>query len=120
MLTVEVIEDDLAMRALLCEWLAGEGYRVQAYAYVGVTVKTGVDAVVVDLSNLQLQGTEIVRHVKSLYVGSALIGISTQAGESRASHSGQARALGLARLVPKPCSRLELVTAVAAAIDGVS
>ncbi len=120
MLTVEVIEDDLAMRALLCEWLAGEGYRVQAHASIGAAVKTGVDAVVVDLSNLQVQGVEIVRHVKRVYAGSALIGISTQVGESRASHSRQARALGLARLVPKPCSRLELLTAVATAIDGVS
>ena len=119
MLTVEVIEDDLAMRALLVEWFAGEGYRVRACGGSGAAVKAGVDAVVVDLPNLPTQGAGTIRHVKSLYPGAALIGLSTQAGEASGRDSRQARALGLARLVSKPCSRCELLTAVAGAIGGV-
>jgi CheY-like chemotaxis protein len=120
MLTVDVIEEDLAMRALLCEWLDGEGYRVTARAGIGTVARTEVHAVVVDLLDLQGQGAEIIRRAKSLYTDSALIGLSTQVGESDAGRSRQARALGLARLVSKPCSRRELVTAVAGAIGGAS
>ena len=119
MLTVEVIEDDLAMRALLVEWLVGAGYRVRACGGGAAAVKAGVDAVVVDLPNLPTQGARIIRHVKSLYSGAALIGLSTQAAEASGRDSRMARALGLARLVSKPCSRRDLLAAVAAAIGGV-
>jgi len=116
MLTVEVIEDDPAMRALLLEWLADEGYRVQVRARVGVAAISGVAAVVVNLSNLSLQGAETIRHVKRLYPGAALIGLSTQVIEPLAADSRQAQAWGLDELVPKPCSRRVLVGAVAGAI----
>lgn len=117
MLNVELIEDDPALRALLVEWLAGDGYRVRA----GVGIRSaagGIDAVVVDLPELPMQGAETIRNLKSLYAGAAVIGLSTQAGAASSGDSRQARALGLARLVAKPCSRRELLAAVAGAIGG--
>lgn len=119
MLTVEVIEDDLAMRALLVEWLIGEGYRVRAHARSGAAVD-GIAAVVIDLPNLPTQGAETIRQVKSQYAGAALIGLSTQASAASDRDARQARAWGLVRLVAKPCSRRELLAAVSAAIGEVS
>lgn len=117
MLNVEVIEDDPAIRALLVEWLAGDGYRVRAC--VGFrSAAGGIDAVVVDLPKLPMQGAETIRHVKSLYAGAAVIGLSSQAGAASSGNSRQARALGLGRLVAKPCSRRELPAAMAGAIGG--
>lgn len=120
MLTVEVLEDDLPMRALLAEWLAGEGYRVRACAGFGDRVRTDVDAVVVDLTDLPARGAETIRRVKSLYAGAALIGISTQWCEAAGGDSRQARDLGVHRLVSKPCSRRELTSAVAGALGAVA
>lgn len=119
MLTVEVIEEDFAMRALLVEWLAGEGYRVRAHAGIGAALE-GVDAVVVNLPCLPTRGAETIRQVRSLYAGAALIGLSTRASAAAAGAGREARGLGLAWLVAKPCSRLELLAAVAGAIGGAS
>lgn len=116
MSTVEIIEDDSAMRTLLSEWLAGAGYRVHARAAIGPAATAGVDLVVVNLLNLPAQGAETIRRVKTLYPGAALIGVSTQLSRTPAAGSRQARALGVSRLVSKPCTRGELLEAVAGAL----
>jgi len=116
MLTVEVIEEDVAMRTLLSEWLASDGHLVRARAQVGASARSGVDLVVVDLHNWPRQGAETVHRVKSLHPGAALIGISTQLSRTVAGESRQARAIGVHRLVSKPCSRRELLDAVAGAV----
>ena len=116
MRTVEVIEDDPAMRALLLEWLADEGYRVRVHGPTGVAATCAADAVVVDLSNEQLQGAEAIRHASSRFAPAAVIGLSTRLIHAPASASLQAHTLGLDELLPKPCSRQALVAAVARAI----
>jgi CheY-like chemotaxis protein len=116
MLTVEVIEDDLAMRALLLEWLADAGYRVHVGDRAGTASTATFDVVVFDLPNLRVQGAEIIHDVQRRYAGAALVGLSTQVVEATAGGSRQARALGLDQLVPKPSSRQALLSAVARAI----
>jgi CheY-like chemotaxis protein len=118
MRTVEVIEDDPAMRALLLEWLADEGYRVRVHGSSHVAAAWDADAVVVDLSNQQLQGAEAIRHARSRFAPAAVIGLSTRLIHAPAGDCAQARTLGLDELLPKPCSRQTLVAAVARAIEG--
>jgi|GEM_PF-994843 len=116
MLTVVVIEEDSAMRTLICEWLLGEGYAVQALpaqgASSGALQSAGVDLVIVDVPDLRSAGDRTVRAVRASYPQAALIGLSTRLGRSLHSDSNPARALGLRRLVAKPCARGELLQAV--------
>jgi CheY-like chemotaxis protein len=116
MQTVVVIEEDSAMRTLICEWLRGEGYVVRGLPVEEAGLASGADLVIVDVPNLRSRGADTVRAVRARYPQSALIGLSTQLGRSLHSDSNPARALGLQRLVAKPCARGELLDAVADAI----
>lgn len=116
MLTIVVIEQDVAMRSLFCEWLEAEGYRVQGRSARALAMEPGVDLVIVDLLNLPTQGAETVRQVRTIYPGAALIGISTQMSRTLGAGAAQARALGVSALVAKPCARGELLAAVVGAI----
>jgi CheY-like chemotaxis protein len=116
MLTIEVIEDDMAMRTLISEWLRAEGYRVRAESRIGAERRTDVDLVVMNLGNLRLDGIEYVRRVRQIYENAALIGVSTQVSRTLAAESDQARHLGLVGLVSKPFRSSELLGAVAEAI----
>ncbi len=116
MLTIEVIEDDIAMRTLISEWLPAAGYCVRAKSRIGVERRTDVDLVVMNLWNLHLDGIEYVRRVRQLYSNAALIGVSTQVSLTLAADSDLAGHLGLVGLVSKPCRSSELLSAVVDAI----
>lgn len=111
--TVVVIEEDSAMRTLICEWLLGEGYAVQALPAQGASSGADADLVIVDVPDLRGGGADTVRAVRAGYPRAALIGLSTRLGRSLHSDSNPARVLGLRRLVAKPCARGELLQAVA-------
>jgi len=111
--TVVVIEEDSAMRTLICEWLLGEGYAVRALPAQGASSSADADLVIVDVPDLRGGGADTVRAVRAGYPRAALIGLSTRLGRSLHSDSNPALALGLRRLVAKPCARGELLQAVA-------
>ncbi|SDX87264.1 CheY chemotaxis protein or a CheY-like REC (receiver) domain [Variovorax sp. YR634] len=117
MLTVVVIEEDSAMRTLICEWLRGEGYAVRGLSLQSAAPALGVDLVIVDVPDFRSRGAQTVHAVRTRYPHSVLIGLSTQLGRSLHGDSHAARALGLRRLVAKPCARGELLDAVATAIS---
>jgi CheY-like chemotaxis protein len=113
MSTVVVIEEDVAMRMLICEWLEGARYTVGPAG--GSTVSegcSGVDLVVVDIPNLRFHGANTVRDVREKYPHAAIIGMSTQLGRSLPGHSVEAVALRVGRLIAKPLTRDELLAAV--------
>ena len=120
MLTIEVIEDDPAMRTLISEWLQAEGYRVRARSRLGEEGRTDVDLVVADLGDPHLDGDGYVRRVRQLYADAALIGISTRVSRTLAADSERALRLGLVRLISKPCRSSELLSAVAETIGAAS
>lgn len=104
------------MRMLICEWLRGEGYAVRQLPTPSGAAPAEVDVVIVDVPRFRARGAEAVRAVRERYPRAALIGLSTQLGHSLQGGANPARALGLRRLVPKPCGRDELLHAVSDAL----
>src|SRR5258705_998340 len=85
MLKVVVIEEDIAMRELIGEWLAGEGYDVRALSSADASRGGGdlsAELVIVDLVNLRSQGAQAVGAVRLRFPGARVIGMSTQVGRS--------------------------------------
>ena len=118
MLKVVVIEEDVAMRALIGEWLVGEGHDVRALSTVDSSRGGGdssTQLVVVDLVNLRSQGAQAIDAVQRRFPQAKVIGMSTQVGRSLGGSSEMLRGLGLVRLLAKPCEREELLEAVAEA-----
>lgn len=119
MLKIMVIEEDGAMRLLISEWLASEGHEVRALARPDAVRDETVDLVVLDLPEPRARDGEAARAVRAMqaaYPHAGVIGMSTRLGHSLGGESQAARALGVDRLLAKPCSRDELLYAVAAAV----
>ena len=107
------------MRMLISEWLAGEGHEVRSLPRRDAASDGAVDLVILDLPHPRSRGAESVRTVQAVraaYPRAAVIGISTQLGRSLGSDSSAVRALGVGRLLAKPCTRDELLGAVAAVL----
>ena len=113
---VVVIEEDIAMRALIGEWLAADAYEVHGESPGKVAAPPRADLVIVDLPNLRASDAAHLRAVQARHPGAALIGLSTQLGRSLPSGASAARRLGVTRLLAKPCTREELLGAVAATL----
>ena len=116
MLSIVVIDDDMAMRTLICEWLTAEGYRVRSLAAADGRSAGDADLVIVNVLDLRSRGTQTLREVQAMYPQSALIGMSTQLGRSLSGDSALARSLGVRRLVAKPFGRDEMLASVIATI----
>jgi DNA-binding response OmpR family regulator len=114
--TVLVIDADEPMRALVQEWLAGAGYAARGRAAPGASGEADVALVVLDLCDLPATGAAAVGRVKTLFPAAAVLGLSTQASRPIAAAVLDGLAPGLAALLPKPCSRTELLAAVAEAL----
>ncbi|MDM0113632.1 hypothetical protein QTI66_15850 [Variovorax sp. J22R133] len=118
MLKIMVIDKDGAMRVLISEWLAGEGHEVLSLPRLDAAPDDTVDLVILDLPEPRSRDGKTARAVQAVraaFPHSSVIGISAQLGRSLGSDSDAARALGVRRLLAKPCSRDELLGAVAAA-----
>jgi DNA-binding NtrC family response regulator len=115
MLKIVVIEEDVAMRALIGEWLAGAGHEVRVVATVDAcrcADDASVERVVAALANLRSQGAQAIGAIQARFPRAAVIGLSAQIGRSFPQRSETTRALGLVRLLAKPCTREELLEAV--------
>jgi len=116
MSTIVVIESDLAMRTLISEWLVAAGHRVQAWAAVSGGHRCDADVVVVGIASLRSHADDTVREVRAWCARSTIIGMSAQLARSLAADSAIVLALGLSHLIAKPCTRDELLAAVAGAV----
>lgn len=118
---IMVIEEDGAMRVLISEWLTSEGHEVRSLSRhnspgLGFTHPAPVDLVVLDLPNPRTIGgmaTRTVQAAQAAYPHAAIVGISAQITRNLGAESDVSRLLGVSRLLAKPCSREELVGAVA-------
>jgi DNA-binding response OmpR family regulator len=116
MLKVVLIEEDIAMQALIAEWLTQAGYGVEVSRGGAATPLAGVDLVIADLPKLREGDAPHVRALRASYPGAPVIGLSAQLARSLPGSSGRAQALGVAVLLSKPCTSSELLAAVAAAV----
>jgi CheY-like chemotaxis protein len=116
MLKVVLIEEDIAMQALIAEWLTQAGYGVEVSRGGAATPLTGVALVIADLPRLREGDAPHVRALRARYPGAPVIGLSAQLARSLPGSSDRAQALGMAALLSKPCSAGELLDAVADAI----
>jgi DNA-binding response OmpR family regulator len=113
---VVVVEQDVAMRTLIAEWLQADGNDVRTLgSQDGLHgVEEDVDLAVVDLSDLRSSGAARVRALRQHFPRAATIGMSTALGRSLGPASALVRQLGVQHLLAKPCSHDELRRAVAA------
>lgn len=120
---IMVIEEDSAMRMLISEWLAGEGHEVRSLPRHDAAPDLAPDAtvglVVLDLPHPRSRSGDTARALQAVRTAcprAAVIGISTQLARSLGPDSDVTRALGVNLLLSKPCTRDELLGAVAATL----
>ena len=113
---IVVIDGDDLMRTLLREWLVDAGYSVRDGTPSTLPRADRPDLVILDMYMPRHAGAEFVRHVQRIYPDTPIIAISTQFRPGLDVSARAAQALGVRRLVPKPCLRGDLLDAVRAAI----
>jgi len=118
--TIAIFENDPAMRALLAEWLADAGYRVRAARAPGAGIIPHADVVLVDVRYRAAGAQDTLEAVKRDHPGARLVGLSTQLNHRLEGDSALARAAGVRYLLPKPCTRDELLQAVTGALAEVA
>ncbi|MGJ7488923.1 hypothetical protein [Variovorax sp. ZT4R33] len=116
MLTVVLIEEDIAMQALIAEWLTQAGYRVEVPRPGTAVPVADVDLVIADVPKVRAGDALQVRTLRERYPGARVIGLSAQLRRSLPGSSDRAQALGVAALLAKPCTASELLAAVADAL----
>jgi two-component system OmpR family response regulator len=119
MVTIVVVEPDFDVRTLLAEWLAADGFTVDAFGHgpVAPEVLDSARALIVDLPSPRLQPSSPFTEMHARHPRLPVIGLSTSLGVSLGSDSTFACSLGLAGVLAKPCERRELLTAVHAVLD---
>jgi CheY-like chemotaxis protein len=109
---IVIVEEDKLMRDLLVEWLSAEGYSVRAVANGDIQPKDKPDLVIVDVYMPRREGSNRLREIQAANPDAPVIAISGQFRPGLAGSSNAARALGVRRVIAKPCSRRELIAAV--------
>ena len=114
--SIVVIDADDPMRALLKEWLVDAGYAVSDGAPCDPPDLCRADLVILDMYMPRQAGAQFVRRMQQIYPDTPMIAISAQFRAGLDTSACAAQALGVRRLVPKPCTRGDLLEAVSAAI----
>ena len=113
---IVIIEQDQLLRGLLREWLSAEGYAVSERRLGEQSSDAPAALVIVDLYMPRCRGGDCVRAVKQAHPGAAVIAMSAQFSSGLAHSPRAAQVLGARQLLVKPFSRVELLSAVRAAI----
>jgi len=118
MATIVVVEPDMAVRALLGEWLGAAGHAVAAFGRLEPArpALPGADLLILAMPPPRLPRIDLLAPVRARHPGLPAIGLSASLGRSLPGDSAPARAQGLASLLAKPFERAELLAAVAAAL----
>ncbi|MBV8502575.1 MAG: hypothetical protein JO006_12755 [Paucibacter sp.] len=109
MSSVVILDDNVPIRELLAEWLAGDGHLVFDAPRLRAAMTSEIDVVLIDLPQLREGARAAIGPVRSRFARAALVGMSTQLGASLPHPSAVAADLGLQALLAKPCERLELL-----------
>jgi DNA-binding response OmpR family regulator len=113
---IVIIEEDDLLRGLVKEWLSAEGHTVVERRLCAPSSGAHADLVIVDLYMPRWTGCDVVDAVKQAHPGAAVIAMSGQFSSGLARSRRTAQMLGARQLLVKPFTRLELLSAVRAAI----
>jgi len=112
MSSIVIIDEDDLMRGLLNEWLTAAGYAVRERGLREVPAGESAELVIVDLYMPRQAGGDAVRAVQQAHPGIPVIAISAQFRAGLGDSGWAARALGVRRLIAKPFTREDLLSAV--------
>src|SRR5262245_34957414 len=104
---IKVVDGDPALRELIDEWLAEQGYSV---------VQDRPDLVVVDLPFSRDRGLQLLWSVAQAHAGVPMIALSSTLLSGCESCGAVARQLGVATVLAKPLTREALLAAVGRAL----
>jgi len=114
MLKVLLVDDDVELTSMLCEYLTEEGFQVQAVSGgeegVAKALSSAFDIVVLDVMMPRMSGIEVLRRIREKSRVPVLM--LTARGDNIDKISGLD--LGADDYVPKPCSPGELVARIRA------
>jgi CheY-like chemotaxis protein len=121
MAKVLVIDDDAAMRGLICQFLAGRGHEgvEAANGMEGMVAlaHTRFDLVICDMLMPVQDGIETIQQIRELEAKIPIIAISGARGGDNFSPLDDAMALGADRSVKKPFTVGQLMAAVDDVLD---
>lgn len=110
MQSIAIYEPDDLMRGLLAEWLGQAGYEVPADR------NRRVDLVIVSLHSPKQEGPGVIRAMRTIYPRTPFIALSSQFRSGLSPIGTAAQDLGVERILAKPLTRAELLSAVRAVL----
>ncbi|MDM0001026.1 hypothetical protein QTI24_20625 [Variovorax sp. J22P240] len=108
-----IVETDDLIRELLVRWLTEAGYLVE----MDDSTPRGVALVIADVPN-PAQAAVVLRALSVRHGGAPILAISGRFRRDVAASEDAARRFGVARMLPKPFTCKELLTAVARCLGG--
>lgn len=117
MTRIVVIEEDLAIQDLVCEWLDSAGYVVAVHDRASIPDQPPPTLIVVSMMNLRGPGANELQNLRAGFPGVPLVVLCSQLGHSLSNRSETSMLLGVSALLAKPFSCLELLEAVARALN---
>ena len=109
---IVIIEEDRLMRGLLVEWLSAAGYSVHAAGSGDMRNMKTARLAIVDVYMPRDHGAKRLHEVKAHHPQTPVIAISAQFRPGLAGSCSAADALGVRKVIAKPCSRRDLLAAV--------
>jgi DNA-binding response OmpR family regulator len=116
MTRIVVIEEDLAIQALVCEWLDSAGYGVEVHTLASIPRTPTPSLIVASMINLRGPGAFQLQDLLAGFPGVPVVVLSGQLGHSLSSRSETSMLLGVSALLAKPFSCAELLNAIATAL----
>jgi DNA-binding NtrC family response regulator len=116
MTSIVIIEHNDLMRDLLKEWLTESGYDVRTRTLHEALANDHADLVIVDVRMPRHAGAVIVSALQRAHPNTPVIAMSGRFRAGLGASSSAARAFDARKLLAKPFTRDELLTAVRAAI----
>jgi DNA-binding response OmpR family regulator len=107
---VLVHDEDVLIRELLERWLVEAGYVVSAPADEAPRL------VIIDVPNPG-RAQPLIQSLRAVYAAAPILALSGRFRRGLAGSAEAARRLGVKKVLPKPFTRKELLSAVAAALE---
>lgn len=111
MASIALYERDDLMYGLLREWLSGAGHVVRDSISARGAIPRA-DLAIMSISILKGETQLLIRGMQRIHPGAPIIALSSQARLGLSSNGVLARELGVERVIAKPLSRKDLITAV--------